>query len=109
MIYQTISLSLHAFNVACPTCGIQLPVNFSIQFILYALVFLKCVGKGSFAATNLFWENNDSVALYKTNMKSKCLAGLVRRVKVRQLMKIEQPCLSLFCILVVLMLPQFLF
>lgn len=87
MILQAISFSLHAawaaFNVACPTCGIQLPVTFPFSSLIYALVFLKCLGKGGFAATNLFQENNNSVALYKINMKSKCLAGLVRRVKVR--------------------------
>lgn len=87
MIWQTISLSVHAagaaFNVACPTCGIQLPVTFPLSSPTCALLFLKCLGKGSFAATNLFQENSDNVALYKINRKGKCLAGLVRRVEVR--------------------------
>lgn len=72
-----------AFNVACPTCGIQLPVTFPLSSLTCMMVFFKCLGKGSFAATNLFQENNDNVALYKINMKGKCLAGLVRRVKAR--------------------------
>lgn len=73
MIWQTISLSVRAawaaFNVACPTCGIQVPVTFPLSSLTCALVFLKCLGKGSFAATNLFQENNGNVALYRINMK----------------------------------------
>lgn len=98
MIWRTISVSVHAagaaFNVACPTWGIQLAVTFPLSSLTCAVVFLKCSGKGSFAATNLFQENNDNVALYKINMKGKCLAGLVRRVKVRWIIKTEQSCLT---------------
>jgi len=99
MVWQAISLSVHAaqaaFNVACPACGIPLPVTFPLSLLTCAVVFLRCLGKGSFAATNLFQENNDNVALYKINMKGKCLAGLMRRVKVRQIIRIEQSCLLL--------------
>lgn len=106
MIWQTISLSVHAagaaFNVACPTCGIQLPVTFPLSLLTCVLVFLKCLGKGSFAATNLFQENNDNVPLYEINMKGKRLVGLLRRVKVREIIRIVQSCLLLVCMFIVL-------
>lgn len=81
--YHSLHAAWAAFSVVCPTCGIQLPVTFLLGSLTGALVFLKCLGKGSFAAANLFQENNGNVALYKINMKGKCLAGLVWRVKVR--------------------------
>lgn len=54
MIWQAVSVSVHAarvvFNVACPTCGIQLTVTFPLSFADMCAAFLEVLWKRKFCS-----------------------------------------------------------